>query len=148
MVNYESLCESLRALVDGVPHRTANLANASALLYHSLDRLNWAGFYLMEDGKLVLNAFQGKPACIEISVGRGVCGTAVSEKRTLVVPDVHKFEGHIACDGASESEIVIPLFKNGTVVGVLDIDSPEKNRFSDLDKQGLEAFAAIVEEVL
>ena len=148
MVNYESLCESLRALVDGVPHRTANLANASALLYHSLDRLNWAGFYLMEDGKLVLNAFQGKPACIEISVGRGVCGTAVSEKRTLVVPDVHKFEGHIACDGASESEIVIPLFKNGTVVGVLDIDSPEKNRFSNLDKQGLEAFSAIVEEVL
>ena len=135
MINYESLCESLRALVDGVPHRTANLANASALLYHSLDRLNWAGFYLMEDGKLVLNAFQGKPACIEIPVGRGVCGTAVSEKRTLVVPDVHKFEGHIACDGASESEIVIPLFKNGTVVGVLDIDSPEKNRFSDLDKQ-------------
>ena len=148
MINYESLRESLRALVDGVPHRTANLANASALLYHSLDRLNWAGFYLMEDGKLVLNAFQGKPACIEISVGRGVCGTAVLEKRTLVVPDVHKFEGHIACDGASESEIVIPLFKNGTVVGVLDIDSPEKNRFSDLDKQGLEAFAAIVEEVL
>ena len=148
MINYESLCESLRALVDGVPHKTANLANASALLYHSLDRLNWAGFYLIEDGKLVLNAFQGKPACIEISVGRGVCGTAVSEKRTLVVPDVHKFEGHIACDGASESEIVIPLFKNGTVVGVLDIDSPEKNRFSDLDKQGLEAFAAIVEGVL
>ena len=148
MINYESLCQSLSALVDGVPHRTANLANASALLYHSLDRLNWAGFYLMEDGGLVLNAFQGKPACIEISVGRGVCGAAVAEKRTLVVPDVHKFEGHIACDGASQSEIVIPLFKNGTVVGVLDIDSPEKNRFSDLDKQGLEAFAAIVEGVL
>ena len=148
MINYESLCESLRALVDGVPHKTANLANASALLYHSLDRLNWAGFYLMEDGGLVLNAFQGKPACIEISVGRGVCGAAVAEKRTLVVPDVHKFEGHIACDGASQSEIVIPLFKNGTVVGVLDIDSPEKNRFSDLDKQGLESFAAIVEGVL
>ena len=146
MINYESLCQSLSALVDGVPHRTANLANASALLYHSLDRLNWAGFYLMEDGGLVLNAFQGKPACIEISVGRGVCGAAVAEKRTLVVPDVHKFEGHIACDGASQSEIVIPLFKNGTVVGVLDIDSPEKNRFSDLDKQGLEAFAAIVEK--
>ena len=148
MINYESLCQSLSALVDGVPHRTANLANASALLYHSLDRLNWAGFYLMEDGGLVLNAFQGKPACIEISVGRGVCGAAVAEKRTLVVPDVHKFEGHIACDGASQSEIVIPLFKNGTVVGVLDIDSPEKNRFSDLDKQGLEDFAAIVEGVL
>ena len=148
MINYESLRESLRALVDGVPHKTANLANASALLYHSLDRLNWAGFYLMEDGGLVLNAFQGKPACIEISVGRGVCGAAVAEKRTLVVPDVHKFEGHIACDGASQSEIVIPLFKNGTVVGVLDIDSPEKNRFSDLDKQGLESFAAIVEGVL
>ena len=148
MINYESLCRSLWALVDGVPHRTANLANASALLYNSLDRLNWAGFYLLEDGKLILNAFQGKPACIEISVGRGVCGTAVYEKRTLVVPDVHKFEGHIACDGASQSEIVVPLFKNGTVVGVLDIDSPEKNRFSDEDKQGLEKFAAIIESVL
>jgi GAF domain-containing protein len=148
MINYESLCRSLSALVDGVPHRTANLANASALLYNSLDRINWAGFYLMDGGKLVLNAFQGKPACIEISVGRGVCGTAVYEKRTLVVPDVHKFEGHIACDGASESEIVIPLFKNGMVVGVLDIDSPEKNRFSDEDKHGLEKFAAIIERVL
>ena len=148
MTDYKELSEQLHALIDGVPHRTANLANASALIFNTLEDLNWAGFYLMEDGKLVLNAFQGKPACIEISVGRGVCGTAVLEKRTLVVPDVHKFEGHIACDGASESEIVIPLFKNGTVVGVLDIDSPEKNRFSDLDKQGLEAFAAIVEGVL
>ena len=145
MINYESLCESLRALVDGVPHKTANLANASALLYHSLDRLNWAGFYLMEDGKLVLNAFQGKPACIEISVGRGVCGTAVFEKQTLVVPDVHKFEGHIACDGASESEIVIPLFKNGTVVGVLDIDSPFVGRFDETDEAYLLELVRLIE---
>ena len=148
MTDYNELCASLSALIGGVPHKTANLANASALIFNTLEDLNWAGFYLMEDGKLVLNAFQGKPACIEISVGRGVCGTAVYEKRTLVVPDVHKFEGHIACDGASESEIVVPLFKNGTVVGVLDIDSPEKNRFSDEDKQGLEKFAAIIERVL
>ena len=144
MTDYSTLCASLEALICGVEHQTANLANASALLYNSLDRINWAGFYLMEKGKLVLNAFQGKPACIEITVGKGVCGTAVEKKTTLVVPDVHEFDGHIACDPNSHSEIVVPLIQKGTVVGVLDIDSPYKNRFSEDDRRGLEAFASII----
>ena len=147
--NYSELNEGLRALICGVPHKTANLANASALLYNSLDDLNWAGFYLMENEKLVLNAFQGKPACIEIAVGRGVCGTAVEEKKTQLVPDVHAFPGHIACDGASNSEIVVPLFdKDGEVVGVLDSDSPVFSRFDEQDKAGLEEFARIIEKVI
>lgn len=145
MTDYSTLCSSLKALICGVEHQTANLANAAALLYNTLDRINWAGFYLMKDGKLVLNAFQGKPACIEIAVGRGVCGAATAQGRTLVVADVHKFEGHIACDSNSRSEIVIPLIQKGIVVGVLDIDSPETDRFSDDDKCGLEAFAKIIE---
>ena len=146
-INYPELNESLRALIGGVPHKTANLANASALLFNSLDELNWAGFYLMENGKLVLNAFQGKPACIEIAVGRGVCGTAVAERKTQLVPDVHAFPGHIACDSASNSEIVVPLFdKNGEVNGVLDIDSPLFSRFDESDKAGLEEFAKIIED--
>jgi GAF domain-containing protein len=145
--DYRELCEALRALICGVPHKTANLANASALLFDTLGGLNWAGFYLMEDGKLVLNAFQGKPACIEIAIGRGVCGTAVAEKKTQLVPDVHAFPGHIACDSASNSEIVVPLFdKEGNVVGVLDVDSPIISRFDENDKNGLEAFAEIVEK--
>lgn len=144
MVNYDELCASLRALVDGVPHRIANLANASALLWGALEDINWAGFYLMEDGQLVLGPFQGKPACIEIAVGRGVCGTAAQQKKTLVVPDVHAFPGHIACDGASNSEIVIPLMRGDEVLGVLDIDSPVFDRFSEQDRQGLESFAAIL----
>lgn len=147
MTDYKELSEQLRALICGVPHRTANLANASALIYNTLEDLNWAGFYLMEDGRLVLNAFQGKPACIEIAIGRGVCGTAVAEKRTQLVPDVHAFPGHIACDGASNSEIVVPLFgRNGEVVGVLDIDSPLLGRFGEADKAGLEDFARIIEK--
>ena len=145
--NYSELNESLRALICGVQYRTANLANASALLYNSLDDLNWAGFYLMENGKLVLNAFQGKPACIEIAIGRGVCGTAVAERKTQLVPDVHAFPGHIACDSASNSEIVVPLFnKNGEVIGVLDIDSPRLARFDESDRVGLEEFAQIIED--
>jgi GAF domain-containing protein len=149
MVDYNELCAALRALIDGVPHRTANLANASALIFNTLEDLNWAGFYLMEEGKLVLNAFQGKPACIEIAVGKGVCGTAVAEKRTQLVPNVHLFPGHIACDGASNSEIVVPLFgKSGDVVGVLDIDSPKLSRFSEDDKAGLEDFARIIEKII
>ena len=128
---------------------TANLANAAALLYHTLEDLNWAGFYLMENGKLVLNAFQGKPACIEISVGKGVCGTAVAAKETQRVENVHLFPGHIACDSASNSEIVVPLFgKNGEVVGVLDIDSPMFARFDEDDQAGLENFARIIEKVI
>lgn len=127
---------------------TANLANASALLFETLGELNWAGFYLTEGNTLVLSAFQGKPACIEIPIGRGVCGTAVEKEQTVVVPDVHEFPGHIACDCDSRSEIVIPLRAGGAIVGVLDIDSPTLDRFSPDDVTGLEEFAHIVEEEL
>jgi GAF domain-containing protein len=145
MTNYESLNKELLALVDGVSHKIANLANASALLWGTLENINWAGFYLIEDKKLILGPFQGKPACIEIPIGRGVCGSAVAEARTLVVPDVHSFPGHIACDGASNSEIVIPLRNDlGEIIGVLDIDSPVFDRFSEDDRLGLEEFARII----
>ena len=148
MTDYKRLCNELRALTDGIPHKIANLANASALIYQTLDRLNWAGFYLIENGILVLGPFQGKPACIEIPIGKGVCGTAVSLNKTMLVPNVHEFPGHIACDGASNSEIVIPLRRNGVVVGVLDIDSPVLDRFSEKDRIGLEELAKIVEEFI
>ena len=142
--NYKELNQKLRGLIEGVPHRIANPANASALLFDSLDDINWAGFYLLEGGRLVLGPFQGKPACIEIPIGRGVCGTAVAQKRTQLVPNVHLFEGHIACDGASNSEIVVPVFFGDSIVGVLDIDSPVFERFSEEDKVGLEEFADII----
>lgn len=145
---YQQLNAQLSALIDGVPHKIANLANASALLYDAMDRLNWAGFYLMEGGRLVLGPFQGKTACIEIPVGRGVCGTAVARRETIRVEDVHAFPGHIACDSASNSEIVLPLFKDGEVVGVLDIDSPFTCRFTQEDEEGLEAFTRIIETAL
>ena len=148
MTDYEELCARLSALTEGVPHRIANLANASALLYDVLPELNWAGFYLMEGGLLVLGPFQGKPACIEIPVGKGVCGTAVQEGKTQLVPDVHRFPGHIACDGASNSEIVVPLRVRGEIVGVLDLDSPRLSRFTEADRGGLERFAAILEDML
>ena len=139
--DYSELCEALESLTRGVPHQTANLANASALLFDRLDGINWAGFYLYEKEKLVLNAVQGKPACIEIPIGRGVCGHAAKELETTVVPNVHDFPGHIACDSASNSEIVIPLIVKGNLYGVLDIDSPHLDRFSDNDRNGLEQFA-------
>ena len=145
MTDYNELNMNLRGLIENIPHPIANLANASALLYDKLSDLNWAGFYLMEDGKLVLGPFQGKVACIEIKVGRGVCGTAVEKDATMLVPNVHEFPGHIACDGASNSEIVVPIHKDGKVYGVLDIDSPSLNRFSEEDKAGLEEFAHILE---
>ena len=148
MTDYEKLCAELKALTDGVPHRIANLANASALIYNSLEDLNWAGFYFMEGGRLVLGPFQGKPACIEIPLGRGVCGTAAAKREAVLVPDVHAFPGHIACDSASNSEIVIPLHKNGEVVGVLDIDSPWPGRFTEEDQTGLEAVAEIIAQML
>lgn len=148
MTDYKRLCNELRALTDGIPHKIANLANASALIYQALDRLNWAGFYLIDNGILVLGPFQGKPACIEIPIGKGVCGTAVSLNKTMLVPNVHEFPGHIACDGASNSEIVIPLRRKGVVVGVLDIDSPVLDRFSEKDRIGLEELAKIVEEFI
>ncbi len=148
MTDYAALHAQLAALIDGIPHPIANLANASALLYHTLPELNWAGFYLTEGEKLVLGPFQGKPACIIIPFGKGVCGTAAVENRTIRVADVHAFPGHIACDSASNAEIVIPLRKNGTVIGVLDIDSPSLNRFTAEDQTGLEAFAALLENCL
>ena len=148
MTDYKELCEDVRAYTEGVPHLIANLANASALLWQRLSEINWAGFYLMENGILVLGPFQGKPACIEIEVGKGVCGTAIERNETVLVPDVHEFPGHIPCDGASRSEIVVPIRKDGKVFGVLDIDSPEPGRFTGEDQTGLEAFVRVLEETL
>ena len=146
MTDYKELNARLQALTEGVPHEIANLANASALLWESLDDINWAGFYRMEAGQLVLGPFQGKVACIEIPLGRGVCGTAAALDRTQLVHDVHQFPGHIACDSASNSEIVVPLHRGGEVVGVLDIDSPRIGRFTEEDRVGLEEFARVLEK--
>lgn len=148
MTDYHMLNEQLAAMIHGVPHRIANMANAAALLFHGMDGLNWAGFYLLENGVLVLGPFQGRPACIEIPVGRGVCGTAAAEGRTQLVRDVHQFPGHIACDSASNSEIVVPIRVDGQIAGVLDLDSPHIGRFSGEDRAGLEEFVRILEAVL
>lgn len=138
--DYPLLHKQLIALIEGEPNLIANLANASALLWQGLKDINWAGFYLMDESKeeLVLGPFQGLPACIRIPLGRGVCGTAAQELRTLVVPDVHAFPGHIACDAASRSEIVVPMMQDGRLVGVLDIDSPLTDRFQEPDREALE----------
>ncbi|MCP3741135.1 GAF domain-containing protein [Rossellomorea sp. BNER] len=138
--NYDLVIKQLNALLDGESNVIANLSNASALLNQFLDRVNWVGFYLMDEDELVLGPFQGLPACVRITPGRGVCGTAAKEKKTLLVKDVHQFPGHIACDAASLSEIVVPIVKDGELLGVLDIDSPEKNRFDEVDQQKLEDF--------
>ena len=147
-VNYDLLTAQLSALTGGVPYEVANLANASALLWQELPDINWAGFYKMTGGALVLMPFQGKPACIRIEVGRGVCGTAVAEDRTQLVYNVHDFPGHIACDCASNSEIVVPIHVRGEIWGVLDIDSPRIGRFTEQDRTGLEAFVRVLEQVL
>lgn len=147
-MDYTFLTAQIRALTQGVPHFTANLANTSAAIWQAMENINWAGFYLMEQGKLVLGPFQGKPACIEIPLGKGVCGTAAAEKRTVLVENVHEFPGHIACDGASNSEIVVPIFKNGQVCGVLDIDSPYFARFSEDDRRGLEEIVRVLEKTV
>ena len=146
--NYQELLQNLEALTEGIPYRTSNLANTAALIWQTIPGLNWAGFYEMTDGALVLCPFQGKPACIRIPLGRGVCGTAAREGRTVRVENVHDFPGHIACDGASNSEIVIPLYKNGTLWGVLDLDSPHFGRFTPEDQQGLERLAAVIQAFL
>lgn len=146
--NYQELLQNLEALTEGIPYRTSNLANTAALIWQTIPGLNWAGFYEMTDGALVLGPFQGKPACIRIPLGRGVCGTAAREGRTVRVENVHDFPGHIACDGASNSEIVIPLYKNGTLWGVLDLDSPHFGRFTPEDQQGLERLAAAIQAFL
>ena len=147
-MNYELLNAQLAAITDGIPYETANLANAAALLCEHLTDINWAGFYKMIDGKLVLGPFQGKTACIVIPVGRGVCGTAVAEDATQLVYDVHQFPGHSACDCASNSEIVVPIHVRDEIWGVLDIDSPKIGRFSEADRDGLEAFVKVLETVL
>ena len=141
---YNTLAKQLDALLTGECDQIANLSNASALLNVFLSDINWVGFYLMKKDALVLGPFQGLPACVRIPVGRGVCGTAVAQKETVVVGDVHAFPGHIACDAASNSEIVIPLIKEDEVIGVLDIDSPLKNRFSKEDQVGLEQFVNVL----
>ena len=142
--DYGALLDSAAALIGGVPHKVANLANLSALIYGALDRLNWAGFYLSEGDRLVLGPFQGKPACIEIPLGKGVCGTAAASGKTLLVPDVHLFQGHIACDADSNSELVVPIKKDGRVAGVIDLDSPERGRFTEEDARGLERLAELI----
>jgi len=146
--DYKLLIKQAEALVDGVPHFIADLGNISALLYTSLEDVNWAGFYLSKGELLVLGPFQGNVACVEIPYGKGVCGTAAKNDKTELVPDVHLFEGHIACDSASRSEIVIPIHNGGKVIGVLDIDSPILSRFNDDDKAGLEALVATLEKKL
>ena len=147
-IDYATVAAQVSALVEGVPYEVANLANVSALLWQELPRINWVGFYKMTDGALVLGPFQGKPACIRIEVGKGVCGTAVAENRTQLVYDVHQFPGHIACDCASNSEIVVPIRVNGEIWGVLDIDSPEIGRFTREDQAGLEEIVGILEQIL
>ena len=137
------LLDESRALLAGERDATANAANLASLVFHSLPDLNWAGFYWMKGGELVLGPFQGKPACVRIALGRGVCGTAARERRTLVVPDVEAFPGHIACDSASRSELVVPIVKAGAVLGVLDLDSPSLARFDPEDARGLEAVVAL-----
>jgi L-methionine (R)-S-oxide reductase len=147
--NYNLVKKQLHALIHDEKNQIANLSNASALLNQFLDRINWVGFYLMDTNQqLVLGPFQGLPACIRIPLGKGVCGTSALKKETVLVADVNQFPGHIACDAASQSEIVIPLMKDGQLLGVLDIDSPEKNRFDALDQQKLEEFVAILVEHL
>ncbi|WP_232364398.1 GAF domain-containing protein [Salinimonas lutimaris] len=143
---YSRLQQQAQALVSGEHDLIANMANISALLFNNLEAVNWAGFYLYKEDQLVLGPFQGQPACIRIPMGKGVCGTAAQTRTTQMIEDVHQFDGHIACDAASNSEIVIPLIVNDTLIGVLDIDSPEFSRFTEQDKAGLEAIAAILVE--
>lgn len=144
---YKTVNTYIKGLTQNVPHLIANLSNASALLNLAMDRINWVGFYLMEEGRLVLGPFQGKPACIEIQPGRGVCGTAIEKDSCMLVKDVHEFPGHIACDSASNSEVVIPLHANGKIVGVLDIDSPFVARFDEEDLEGLKLIAQTIEKM-
>ncbi len=142
--NYELVQKQLLALIEDETNQIANLSNAAALLNLFLDEINWVGFYLYEEGQLILGPFQGLPACVRIPMGKGVCGTSAATEKTLRVEDVHQFPGHIACDAASRSEIVIPLMKDGNLLGVLDIDSPITDRFDEMDQQGLEKFAEIL----
>jgi GAF domain-containing protein len=142
--DYARLAQELAALLAGESDPIANAANAAALIFDALPEVNWAGFYFLKGDELIVGPFQGKPACVRIALGRGVCGTAAAQRRTLVVPDVHQFPGHIACDAASRSEIVVPLIAGGTLLGVLDIDSPRRARFDEADARGLESLAELI----
>lgn len=146
--DYDLLAEQIRALAETDPWYVPLLANAAALLFDAMEDLNWAGFYLLRDGKLVLGPFQGKHACIHIPVGKGVCGTAAERKESVLVPDVHAFPGHIACDSVSRSELVVPLFSSGDLIGVTDLDSPSAGRFSEEDRKGVERIARTLGELL
>ena len=148
MTDYNEINAMLASIVDGIPYTMTNLANASALLNEKLEGINWVGFYTVKDGRLVLGPFQGKVACTIIPIGKGVCGTAAATDSTQLVPDVHKFPGHIACDSASNSEIVVPIHRKGALFGVLDIDSPLFDRFTEEDRSGLEEFVRILEKSL
>jgi L-methionine (R)-S-oxide reductase len=141
---YAQLASELRSLLEGEPDMIANLANAAALLYHSLPQLNWCGFYLLKGGELVVGPFQGKPACVRIAIGKGVCGTAAARRTSVIVANVNEFPGHIACDTASNSEIVVPIIRGRELIGVLDLDSPELARFDANDQQGLEELVKIL----
>ena len=146
MTEYQILAGQAEGLLEAEPWYVSAFSNISALVMSTLSGLNWAGFYLVRDGKLTVGPFQGKPACIHIAPGKGVCGTAMERNETVLVPDVHQFPGHIACDGASESEIVVPVHDGDTVRAVLDIDSPVKGRFTAEDREGLETLVRIIEE--
>ncbi len=148
MTDYALLCAEVAALTENVPYPTANLANTAACIWQHLENINWAGFYLMEDDALILGPFQGKPACIRIPIGKGVCGTAAAQDSIQLVADVHAFPGHIACDSASNSEIVIPIHVKGRIFGVLDIDSPLLARFTPVDRDGLLQLVQILEKAL
>ena len=141
---YDQLASQLSSLLAGERDLIANAANFSSLIYHSLPELNWAGFYFEKDGELVLGPFQGKPACVRIRVGQGVCGAGAAKCETVIVPNVHEFPGHIACDSASNSEIVVPLTKGSRLIGVLDLDSPKRSRFDQEDARGLESLVRIL----
>ena len=141
---YSELARELDALFTGEPDPVANAANAAAAIYHALPELNWAGFYFLRDGELVLGPFQGRPACVRIALGKGVCGTAAAERRSIVVQDVDAFPGHIACDTASRSELVVPLIACDALLGVLDLDSPMRGRFDDQDRAGCELLAEVM----
>lgn len=147
MTDYQLLAQQIRALADGEPDYMPVLSNASALIMENMENLNWAGFYLMNHGSLLLGPFQGKVACIRIQMGRGVCGVAAQKDETQLVKDVHEFPGHIACDAASSSELVVPVHAGGRVVAVLDLDSPLTGRFTQKDREGMELFAKTLEEV-
>ena len=148
MTDYNLLAQQIKVLAEDEPNFLPVFSNASALLYENMEDLNWAGFYLMDKGSLLLGPFQGKVACIRIELGKGVCGTAAGDDETQLVKNVHEFAGHIACDSASNSEIVVPIHKDGKVVAVLDIDSPSLGRFTEEDKTGLEGFVKVLEEVV